>query len=122
MIKDNRIIFGYGDILVGSYKPHSIYMKNLSTSLVFYEIKPPKEIGKMPEEGSYDILNTLSFNLTTNDISILENIRNVLKTTNRHIKFRDYILDFSNYNEESVKVVIEGFENALFINELGLAC
>ena len=89
MIKGNVIYFGYGDILVSSK----------SNGLILTEIKPNQKIGSIPKEKDYEEIQTIS--VPINPGYTLDSI----SKTNTSIEFGNYILDFSNYNEESIKVV-----------------
>ena len=109
MIKDNEIFFGYGDIIVG--------MSKIEGCLILSEHKTPiikKRIGKpLTDEERVQLI-------ITNEIRIHEEyfweIYDELKRVNennRIISLEDsktgkkYILNFENYNQESINAVKE---------------
>lgn len=110
MIKGNIIYFGYGDILVGV---------NAYGILNLTEIEQPKEIGSIPEIESFKKLQTISLMIKNEHLT---EIKKVLNKEKLEIKIDNYILDFSNYNEKSIKVVENAITRALWCYFLSLAC
>ena len=109
MIKDNEIFFGYGDIIVG--------MNKIEGCLILSEHKTPiikKCIGKpLTDEEKVQLI-------ITNEIRIHEEyfweIYDELKRVNENNRIislvdsktgKKYILNFENYNQESVNAVRE---------------
>lgn len=112
MIKGNIIEFGYGDIAVSS---------NGMGYISFTNIKPPLKCGQIITKVMRKDLE-IGLNITIFEDKLWE-VYNLVKTiskNNRVVKYKDYILDFSNYNEESVKVVLRGAFN--MVNLRCLAC
>lgn len=114
MIKCKTLYFGYGDIGVGS--------NSLMQTILFVNIKPPQECGEViPKEvikdidfGDKIIINLDDYDLYNLFCSVNEN--------NRIIKYKDYIFDFTNYNNGSIQACKDGCKNALYLYQLSLGC
>lgn len=106
MIVGNELKFGYGDICVGS---SAFFME-----LRFQQFKPPAECGgPIPEEVEF-IGDKIIMKISYEDYRELKN--NLKKVSTKEISsftFKDYIFDFSNFNEESVKVCELHLDNAM---------
>lgn len=114
MIIDKTIKFGYGDIAVGSDALRSI--------LYFYGIKPPLNIGENVNDDIEVCSNKIEFEIDYDDyIYIYQNITAVKNGSIKKFHFRDYILDFTNYNIESVNVVEKHINVAMFMYRMALA-
>ncbi|MCM3387281.1 hypothetical protein M3649_03930 [Ureibacillus chungkukjangi] len=109
MIKDKVITFGYGDVLVGA----------ISLSHVRLEyIKPNQEIGSKPNED-YEVVEEIILPYRSDMNDFYEELL-IVSENNCILKYRDYIFDFSNYNEKSVNVVKKAFLRVT--TGLALAC
>ncbi len=111
MIKDNIIYFGYGDIAVGCNK--------LSGDITFQQFKPPQDIGGHvdPNIENFEYLSELiTLNFNTRDYMTLSNIANLITETKIY-NLNDYILDFTNFNQDSVNVVLKYMRFGLQIKE-----
>lgn len=113
MIIGNTVRFGYGDVLVGS--------DSLAGKLTLRNIAPPQEIGT-----SFNSMNLEDFEIGL-EIEITEDnshdLYNALKSVTREnpiLKFKEWTLDFSNYNEESVRIVKKHAFNMVYL--FALAC
>lgn len=115
MIKDNRIFLGFGDIGVG-------YDFN---TLIINEIRPPQQVG-----GSYspsdniEHFKTIKIQISSNEEydKLFEELDSIHNKENKEIIFKDYILDFNNYNKLSVEVFIKMLNKIQFYNILAFAC
>lgn len=94
MIKENRIIFGYGTVMIGSN--HGI--------LSFTWIKPPKEIGDPVNVDEVECIAELTFDFKEDFLKLKTDISKI-NSENSIINFRGCVLDFSNYNEKSVEAL-----------------
>lgn len=108
MIKGNRIIFGYGDIAVGSCRCGFVSFTN---------IKPPQEVGTYIEENVELGLQVKLYELKP--YGLISEIEKVNKD-NAILEYNGYILDFSNFNEISLNVVKTHAKNT--VNTMLLAC
>ena len=101
------IYFGYGDVQVG----HSIY------SLYFRGFKPSVEVGTMTTK---EVIKDNNIKWLTNKIyldfrdiqeilafeELVKQVRNNGGENFTQFKFKDLTLDFSNYNEKSISIVL----------------
>jgi|GEM_PF-3593169 len=112
MIKDNRIIFGYGTIECG----------NGVMTLVYTEIKPPQKIGfntYNSEDVEYG--NQICLQVTMKELNdLLYELKDIENT--KEIFFKGYIFDFNNYNENSVSIVKTQIQRVMNISLLPYAC
>ena len=110
MIKDNIIYFGYGDVLVSS---------GYNLDITFIGIKPPVEIGSRPKSGTYEEIERVKLKIDFKDKHLLDKI----KTREwEQVKLDGYILDFTNYNSESVRVVKDGINRTISASLRLMAC
>lgn len=110
MIKGNRILFGYGTILVGDGY----------NSLTLIEIRPPQEIGENcvnEVEEIQSIKITASYDSFSTLLKKLDNVKE-----NKEIEFQNYIFDFNEYNEKSVDVIIKQIKKSIMYSQLSFAC
>jgi hypothetical protein len=113
MIRDNRIIFGYGTVAVGS----------TNSTIVLTEIKPPQEIGEYLKGKTFERLNSISIYSTFKEFGELRRqLKEIHTKDNKTIDFKGYILDFNMYNEKSVSVIIKHIDNATRLDIMCLAC
>lgn len=117
MIINNRIMFGYGDVLVG----FDIYGR-----LNFTEFSPPTLIGaKMKITDETEIGDSINICVCIDELFILRNWLESLKKNgkiSKEFNFKSYILDFTNYNEKSIDVVLGTVNRLLAFNLMPLAC
>ena len=112
MIKGNIIEFGYGDVLVGACGCGYVEFTN---------IKPPLKCGQTVYPEMYDELEIgLTVKLYEDEVWDLYHLINTVNKENKIIEFKGYILDFSNYNKESVRVVSDHAYKT--VNIMCLAC
>lgn len=110
MIKDNRIEFGYGDVAVGSC---------CMGYITFTNIKPPQEVGKdLLDEDNIEYGHSIRIFEDT-AYELLHLVKTV-SDNNRIIEYKGYILDFSNFNQKSLDVVLHNAKN--MVNTMILAC
>lgn len=104
MIKDNKLLFGYGTIAV-SYT---------SFGLKFTEIKPPQEIGsdcnKGIKDGSIIETNRIDLFLTVGEALTLAQILSQVDHSNSIIKFKDLIFDFTKFDRGSINVILKAID------------
>ena len=100
MIIGNTIKFGYGDVVVRSCDIRGI--------IVFTNVKPPQSIGeKLSDKYLKSIEVGLEVTLTEDrPHELYELIRGVSKESSI-VEYKGWTFDFTNYNEESVKIVKE---------------
>lgn len=110
MIKDNIIKFGHGDVAVGSCGMGYVSFTN---------IKPPLECGQSITKDM-DIEYGLSITIYEDCDWDLYNLMKTVNENNMVVKYKGYVLDFSNYNQKSVDTVKKHAFNT--INTLVLAC
>ncbi|MGJ0846576.1 hypothetical protein ACR77J_07800 [Tissierella praeacuta] len=110
MIEGNVIKFGYGDVVVSSYGMGYVDFTN---------IKPPIECGSTVKKDM-NLEYGLSIRIHEDKHWELYDLIKTVNKDNRIVQYKGYVLDFSNYNEESVRVVREKAYNT--INIIALAC
>ena len=97
MIEGNAIKFGYGDVAVNS----SCFMQ----AIIFRQFKPCANCGDKIIDGEVEFIgDTIKIEIDYDDYK--EFIKNLEKVSNKEISkftFKDYIFDFENYNENSIK-------------------
>lgn len=115
MIIEKTIKFGYGTVLIGSC--------SLSKLMTFQHIQPPKPIGDLKDVDLSDVivLEEVEFEYQS-DMRTLRTELDSLPEENLFLEFRGYILDFSNYNEESVNMLRRSLNQVINGWQLGLAC
>ena len=114
MIKENRLEFGYGDILV----------EYGAMGLKFQSIRPPAEIGKRISSETFKNLEfgkCVRLNLGYFDTQEFEKLLEKTETV-KIFEFERLIFDFSNFNIESVKVIIKQLHSYQTILLPLLAC
>ena len=98
MIKENRIMFGQGTVLVGA--------STLPAAISFRSSITARAVGMLVKSGSEQIDKTVSFALNIERYAELS--QKLLQVENREVdvfSFCGYLFDFSNYNLESVRVI-----------------
>lgn len=106
MIKDNILYFGYGDIAVGD---------TLDGHITFRGFKPPTIVGgDVPKDVDW---LTDQIKISVNKFSISE-LNRLKQKEDKRIVIGNYILDFSNFNQESVNVI----KRHLITANLAFAC
>ena len=121
MIKGNIIKFGYGDILVGCYCNVDDDWDKFNLHLT--SIKPPQEIGESVIGKEYDILEDLFISANSEEIFRLRGILSeIFQSSSKVINFKNYVLDFTEYNKKSVDVVIRATDQAIQMYMRPLAC
>ena len=99
MIKENTIYFGYGDVAVGVY----------FSGITFQGIKPPQECGSIVDKTAQFVTDVYILELNFVEATSLQKEIEEMIKTNKGIKIsvKNYVLDFTNYNISSAKVVIK---------------
>lgn len=99
MVKGNVIEFGYGDVVVG--------VDPVKGCITIANIKPPLECGTTIKRGDNSLEYGTTVEIYENEIHDIYNLICTVNEENRVVKYNNWIFDFSNYNEESVRVVRE---------------
>ena len=106
MIYGNVLKFGYGDIAVGS--------DGLTQRISFQQFKPPAECGgNVPEDVEYigeEVVLQISYEEYCEFSRYLKQVSDK-KITN--FIFKEYIFDFANFNEESIKACKKHLNSAM---------
>lgn len=116
MIKDNRIIFGYGTILLDA--------SSIRRTVKMKYIQPPKEIGvDLSNQDLSDVvvMDEVEFEYNKDMRELYESLDGV-NENHPIVEFRGYQLDFSNFNEKSLLSVKQSFKIAINGFQLGYAC
>ncbi len=111
MIIGNKIKFGHGDVAVMG--------DSLLERITFASMKPPLECGS---RITSDMDVEFNEKIIINGDGTLD-LYNLIKTVNKNntiVEYKGYVLDFSNYNEKSVEIVLKHSHN--MINWMALAC
>ena len=107
MIYGNVLKFGYGDICVGS--------DGLTQRMSFQQFKPPAKCGdQVLDDVEYigdEIILKFSYEDYCEFSKYLEQVSDKEITD---FSFKGYIFDFTNYNEESVKVCKKHLESVMY--------
>ena len=115
MIKDNRILFGYGTVVVGSINiPGNISFQTSAVAHTVGESLEPESAGTGPQ---ISIPMTLEFYM-----ELSQNLQRVEKREIDTFAFCGYSLDFSNYNPGSIQVVRKHAKNAMSNYLMAMAC
>lgn len=116
MIDGTRFRFGYGDVCV-SATPSTRQMH-------FQQIKPPIEVGTDAMEHSVEwVGKQISIKVSYADYQGLCKL--LVRVKSREISeftFKDYIFDFTNYNEKSIEVCEQKLGEAMSLYFLAMAC
>ena len=111
MIKDNRIYFGHGTVVVGS----------MFSQLIFSEIHPPLEVGIQADEFVKNgdvVLTGVRRSIQFNNYEEIEEFKyllfdSIINENKRVIEYQGLILDFTEWNYKSYEVVnvhVKGIE------------
>lgn len=114
MIRNNRLMFGYGTIGVRSGY----------NTIIFEEIDRALEIGSTGnDDSSINYCNFTSIIIEPCEYdNLFKELNSIHEKENKEILFKNYIFDFNNFNKISVDVVISALNRANLYNTLGLAC
>ena len=100
MIIGNTIKFGYGDVVVRSCDIRGV--------IIFTNVKPPQEIGEKLTSKYLDSLEVgLEVTLTEDKPHELYKLIRGVSKENPIVEYKGWKFDFTNYNEESVRIVKE---------------
>jgi len=105
MIKGNTVYLGYGDVAVNA---------TITDKIEFINIKPPYTIGEslIGVEG-IEYLESIEEKLSYNDCrEILEQLKEITEENNI-IKIKEITVNFSNFNQKSVDVVIRAVKHIM---------
>lgn len=112
MIKGNTVYYGYGDI----YNDCSGF-----DTLIFMNFEPSQKVGTNVDIRHVKIINRISVSLSLNELYDLENKLKSIKMS-EIINIKNINLDFSNFNQKSVNIVLSTVK-CLIMNTISLmAC
>jgi hypothetical protein len=119
MINANNktIYFGYGDVVLSDYL----------NAIGFTEIEPPVEVGSsVSVETTKQTATGPEITIAFNNIESFTDFKNAIKTINGkdclQCNYNGYTLDFSNYNQKSIKVILDVLERISLFFILPMAC
>ena len=98
MIEVDTLKFGYGDI----------YVKASIIRLIFQQISPPINIGEKIADYSKVIFDDNKVVISLDNYEeykeLSSKLKEVLTGNTRTFRFKNYVFDFTNFKEESVRV------------------
>ena len=107
MINGNRLKFGYGDIAVGS--------DGLTQRMSFRQFKPPAKCGDQVLDDIEYIGDEIILKFSYEDYcEFSKKLEQVYNKETAEFIFKGYVFDFTNYNEESVKVCKRRSDSAMY--------
>ena len=117
MIGGKRFMFGYGDISIG--------VNPVTRQMCFQQFKPPAEVGDKVIEDKVDWIGERIYI----EIGCYEEYQELCRLLDSakskkilEFTFKDYIFDFSNYNEKSIEACRKHLSNAMSWYFLAMAC
>lgn len=106
MIEEKRLKFGYGDIGVGSDR--------LNQRMTFQQFKPPAKCGNEVSNDVEYIGDKIVLEFSYEDYrEFSKNLKQIINKETTEFIFKSYIFDFTNFNEESIKVCNKHLNNAM---------
>lgn len=116
MINGKIFKFGYGDISIGGIPT--------TRQMCFQQFKPPAKIGDRVIEDKVEWIGERIFiEISYEDYQELcKLLGNVKSRKVSEFTFKDYVFDFTNYNEASVNVCREKLSEAMAWYFLAMAC
>ena len=106
MIEGNRLKFGYGDICVGS--------DGLTQRMSFQQFKPPAKCGDRVSEDVEYIGEEIILQFSYEDYCwFIKNLEQVSNKESTEFLFKGHVFDFTNFNEESIKVCKKHLNSAM---------
>lgn len=116
MIDGKRFKFGYGDISVGGDPD--------ARKIFFQQFKPPAKCGdNVNPDGVEWIGEQIFIKIDYEDYVKLNQLLDDVKAREiSEFTFKNYVFDFTNYNEKSVEVCKQKSRQAINLYLLALAC
>lgn len=116
MIDGKRFKFGHGDIGVGAIPS--------TRQIHFQQFRPPIEVGDNVLNYDVDWIGERIFiEINYEDYQKLSKLFGSVKSRDvSKFTFKDYIFDFTNYNEKSVEVCQQKLSEAMSLYFLAMAC
>ncbi|MDP9675220.1 hypothetical protein J2W97_001203 [Paenibacillus jamilae] len=111
MINEDRIVFGMGTILVGTY----------ALTLELMHIDPSAVIGEPISKDFSDSMKVLKKATFKKMLSLADKLSQVSEG-NSTFEHEGYIFDFTNYNEKSSEAVLKGVRFIVAQKQIELAC
>ena len=106
MINGNRLKFGYGDIAVGS--------DGLTQRMSFRQFKPPAKCGDQVLDDIEYIGDEIILKFSYEDYcEFSKKLEQVYNKETAEFIFKGYVFDFTNFNEESIKVCKKHLNGAM---------
>ena len=116
MIDRNKFKFGYGDISIGS--------NPVTREMCFQQFKPPAKVGDSIIEDEVEwIGEQILIKVGYEDYQELRRLLSRVKSREiSEFTFKNYIFDFTNYNEKSVVACEQKLSDAMGLYLLAMAC
>lgn len=106
MIDGNRLKFGHGDIVVGS--------DGLTQRMSFQQFKPPANCGDRISGDVEYIGNKIVLEFSYEDYcEFSKKLEQVSDKEMTEFVFKDYVFDFTNFNEKSIEVCKKYLNSAM---------
>lgn len=116
MIDGKRFKFGYGDISVGG--------NPVTRQMNFQQFKPPAKVGDKVMDDEIELIGERIFlEICYEDYQELSKLLGSVKSREiSEFTFKNYVFDFTNYNEKSVDVCRQKLSEAMKFYFLAMAC
>lgn len=116
MINGKVLSFGYGDISVGA--------SPWAREIMFKQFKPPVRCGDHLNRKDISwVGKKVVFEVDMNDYQRLKGLLSQVKSKEiSNFVFKNYVFDFTNYNEKSVEVCRQKLSEAMSLYLLAMAC
>lgn len=106
MIEEKRLKFGYGDICVGS--------DILAQRMSFQQFKPSAKCGDKVSNDVEFIGDKIVLEFSYEDYcEFIKNHKQIIRLETTEFLFKEYIFDFTKFNEESIKICKKHLNNAM---------
>lgn len=114
MIVGNTLKFGYGDI--------AVIGDCMCQHITFRGFKPPGECGVDVPDGVEFFDDEVAISITYEDYKEFNNLLDQVKCKSITVfEFKNYIFDFSNYNEKSIGTLERASRRAMYLYFMCLA-
>lgn len=116
MIDGKRFKFGYGDISVGG--------NPVTRQMNFQQFKPPAKVGSKVMADEVELIGEKIFlEIDYEDYQELNKLLGSVKSRKiSEFTFKNYVFDFTNYNEKSVEACRQKLSEAMSLYLLAMAC
>lgn len=108
MIEGNVLKFGYGDISVSS--------DGLTQIINFQQFKPPGKCGDDVSNDVEYIGDKITLKISYKEYcEFYNNLQRILSKEISSFNFKEYVFNFTNFNEKSVEACQRNLNNAMYI-------